>query len=229
MKISAIVPAAGTGSRYSPKVNKLLEDIKGVPVIVHTLWALSSVEEIAEIIIPTSEDLIDDLYDIVSKYNLNKVRKIIIGGKTRQESIFKALQAIDESESVYDFILIHDGARPLISQEIIQNAIVNTLRKRATVVAVPAKDTVKRVDTESKQVIETLKREELWNVQTPQIFRFSDIMRAHIVFQGQSFTDDSAMIEKHGIPVSVVMGSYKNIKITTQEDIEIANILIDTL
>lgn len=224
MKISAIIPAAGSGSRYDKNRNKLLETVKGIPVIVMSLQKISA-SNVENITICTSESLIEEIWSLVKEFNLSKVKKIIIGGDTRQESVYIGLKTINEEKP--DFVLIHDAARPLISTEIINNAINEAKNKGAVIVAVPAKDTIKRVDKSTNKIIETLNREELWNVQTPQIFRFDDLIKAHEKFKNTSFTDDAALLESSGIDIFTVMGSYSNIKITTQEDIAFANILIN--
>lgn len=219
MKITAIIPAAGSGSRYSSNKNKILENINDVPVIIHTLKAISEIDRVDEIIICTSSDLMGDIKDLIVKYNIKKVSQIISGGATRQESVFNGLKVANNP----DYILIHDAARPLISKDTIDNAINVAVEKGASIVAVPTKDTIKRVNCNNK-ILETLNRSELWNVQTPQIFKYKEIIEAHIEFKGQDFTDDSILLEKLGIPVFVVNGNYKNIKITTQEDIKIAEV-----
>jgi len=224
MKITAIIAAAGSGTRYSQDKNKLLEDLSGMPVIIRTLQKLSNIEKINNIIICTSSDIIDEISRLIEKYHISKPVKAILGGKTRQESIFLGLSEAEKENP--DFILIHDGARPLISKEIIINSINCAEKNGACIVAVPSKDTIKKVNPSSKQIIETVERSQLWNVQTPQIFKFNDIFNAHKYFLGQDFTDDSVLLEKLNIPITVVMGSYENIKITTLEDIEIARILL---
>ena len=213
MKISAIIPAAGTGSRYSATKRKLLEELGGIPVILRTLDAISSVKEITEIVVCTSSEEIS---------NLIKCHKTIPGGKTRQESVFNGLKALSNP----DLVLIHDGARPLISPKIIRNSINIAAQKGAAIVAVPAKDTIKRVNPNTGEVIETLNRKELWNIQTPQVFRYADLLKAHETYAGQDFTDDAALMEKAGHKVFVVQGSYKNLKITTEEDFKIAQSLL---
>lgn len=223
MKISAVIPAAGSGSRYSKNKNKLLETLDTMPVIIHTLCVISSIEEISEIVVCTSKDLLQDIKDLIAEYKIEKVAKVILGGETRQESVCIGVKNCSEC----DFVLIHDGARPLISAEIIENSIKTAKEKRATIVAVPTKDTIKRAD-KNLEIIDTLNRSELWNVQTPQVFRYEDILQAHERFKHESLTDDSALIEKMGIKVTITQGSYKNIKITTQEDLKIAQILKDS-
>jgi 2-C-methyl-D-erythritol 4-phosphate cytidylyltransferase len=222
MKISAIIPAAGTGSRFDKNKNKLLENINEIPVIIRTLQVISSVEAIDEIIICTSENIMGEIKELTAKYNIPKIKDIILGGEVRQESVFMGLKAMDNP----DFVLIHDGARPLVSKENIETAIKTALEKGSAITAVPAKDTIKRVDKASHQILETLNREELWNIQTPQIFQYKEILEAHIKFTGHNFTDDGGLLEKLGKPIFVAMGSYKNIKITTQEDIQLAEVFM---
>lgn len=217
MNITAIIPAAGSGTRYCNKKNKLLEEISGMPVIIHTLKKISASEKINNIIICTSTDLIEEIKKLVKDHNILKVEDIILGGETRQESVFKGLQKAAKHNP--DYVLIHDGARPFISEDIINNAINTALEKGSVIVAVPTKDTIKKINPETGQIIETLERNELWNVQTPQIFKFKEILNAHEVFKGQNFTDDAALMEKLNTPVFVVTGSYLNIKITTKEDL----------
>ncbi|HSA06188.1 MAG TPA: 2-C-methyl-D-erythritol 4-phosphate cytidylyltransferase [Candidatus Gastranaerophilales bacterium] len=224
MKISAIIPAAGSGERYSSFKHKLLEEVNGIPVIIHTINAISAVEEIEDIIICASLDLIEKISEEVKKNNVLKVKKIILGGKTRQESVFKGLKELNkliEPDKKPDFVLIHDGARPLISVDVIKNTILTALEKNACITAVPVKDTIKRVNNLTGEVIETLNRQELWQIQTPQVFRFAEILKAHELFEGENLTDDSALMEKAGYKVFVSEGSYKNIKITTEEDFKI--------
>lgn len=226
MAVSAIIPAAGAGSRYSRSKNKLLEEICGIPVIAKTLMSVSSVEQINEIIVCTSRELKAEIEKIVEQYQVPKIKKIIPGGKTRQESVYNGLQEL-ESYELLNFVVIHDGARPLVSAEIIKETIKKVREKGAVIAAVPAKDTIKKIDPVSCEVIETIDRQGLWNVQTPQVFKYNDILGVHEGFKGENLTDDSALMEKAGYKVWVCMGSYENIKITTQEDIAIAQSIVE--
>ncbi len=227
MKISAIIPAAGSGSRYNHTKNKLLEKLKGIPVIAHTLMKISSVEEIDEIIVCTSEDLKEKIAEIAEKYKIPKIKKIILGGKNRQQSVFNGLLELEQPDTL-KFALIHDGARPLVSAGIIKEAIETAVKKGASIVAVPTKDTIKRIDSSTGEVIETIERQELWNVQTPQVFKTNEILGVHQGFKDESLTDDAALMEKAGYKIFVCMGSYKNIKITTEEDFKIAESFMDS-
>ncbi|MDD3150279.1 MAG: 2-C-methyl-D-erythritol 4-phosphate cytidylyltransferase [Candidatus Gastranaerophilales bacterium] len=220
MKISAIIPAAGSGSRFSQSKNKLLEDINGTPVIIHTLKKFIEIKEINEIVVCTSNDIIDGIKDLLIKNNLTDI-KVILGGKTRQESVFLGLQSCNNP----DIVAIHDGARPLIDISTIKDCIDNAINKGASIVAVPTKDTIKRVDKNLK-ITETINRSELWNIQTPQVFRYKEILAAHKKFIDKNKTDDAALAEDAGIKVYITKGSYKNIKITTKEDMQLAGILM---
>lgn len=213
MKITAIIPAAGKGNRYSKTKNKLLDDLSGKPVLIRTLEVISSVEEITEIIVCTSCKEVAEAA---------KGFKIAPGGQTRQESVYNGLKAAE----VPDLVVIHDGARPLVTPEIISQCIQTAAQKGAAIAAVPTKDTIKRINPDTGKVAETLNRNELWNIQTPQAFLYKNILQTHHDFAGQDFTDDAALMEKSGFGVFVVQSCYKNIKITTQEDLATAKSLM---
>ena len=210
MIIKAIIPAGGSSSRYKGK-NKLLEMLAGKPVIMHSIETINSIENIAEIIISASTELIPILKDLTKDY---KNITIVQGGQNRQESVYNAISRIDQC----DFILIHDGARPLIKKETIVKAIDKALNKKAVIVAVKTIDTIKIVDTNLK-IIETPNRDNLWNVQTPQIFEYKLISNAHLKLKGQNYSDDAGMLEVLGHDVYIVEGEYSNFKITTEEDL----------
>ena len=225
MNITAIIPAAGSGSRYSTVKNKLTENLSGVPVIIRTLQKISAADKINNIIICTSIDLLDEIKKLAEEHNISKAKDIVLGGKTRQESVFLGLKEAEKYNP--DYVLIHDGARPLVSGEIIENSINAAVKKGAAIAAVPAKDTIKKVNPDTGEIVKTLNRSELWNVQTPQVFKFRAVLGAHESLKNSDFTDDAALLEEMKIPVFVVEGSYKNIKITTEEDLKIAKTLIE--
>jgi len=224
LKTVAIIPAAGAGTRYSKTKPKLLENLDGLPVIVHTLKKISAINEIETVIVCTSQDLIGEISVMIKNYKLDKVKEVILGGETRQKSVFLGLQKAKQYNP--DFVLIHDGARPLVTKEILQDGLDFAKEKGTCIVGVPAKDTIKQTKGSSRLIKETLNRSELWNIQTPQIFKFSQIIDAHEKFKAENFTDDSALVEKLGIEAYVFEGSYKNIKITTGEDLLIAKIFM---
>uniref|UniRef100_UPI004028D794 2-C-methyl-D-erythritol 4-phosphate cytidylyltransferase n=1 Tax=Candidatus Stercorousia sp. TaxID=3048886 RepID=UPI004028D794 len=213
-KVNAIIPAGGTSSRFGNK-NKLLEKIYDKEVIRYTIEAFEK-SEVDEIIICANINIIEELKEIFK--NSQKV-KIIEGGATRQESVFNGLKA-----SECDYVLIHDGARPMISTDLINSAIEEVKTKKALTVATKTIDTIKEVI--DGKIVRTIDRAKLYNTQTPQAFEYNLIKDAHMKLYGQNYTDDAGMLEELGQTVYILNGSYKNIKITTQNDIDIAKIYL---
>ena len=211
MKTTAIITAGGKSSRFGTG-NKLLEKIYGKEVIKYTIEAFEK-SDIDEIIISANKSIIPELS---SMFN----HKITEGGSTRQASVYNGLKAAGQC----DFVLIHDGARPVITPEIINRTIDLVKEKNAVSVMTKTIDSIKEV--QDGKIIKTIDRSKLYNTQTPQAFRYDIIMSAHEKLQGQNFTDDAGMLEALGYDVYIVDGSYKNIKITTQSDIEIAKIFL---
>lgn len=218
MKISTIITAGGSSQRFG-NTNKLLEKIHSKEVIKHTVEKFLNIQAIGEIIICANISIIDDLKKIFD--GKEKIR-IIEGGNTRQQSVYNGLLACNSP----DFVLIHDGARPMISNETIQKAIEMVQEKKALTVATKTTDTIKQVD-ENLKIIKTIDRSALYNTQTPQAFEYNLIKDAHAKLTGQNFTDDAGMLETLGNDVYILEGGYKNIKITTQSDIEIAKVYLD--
>lgn len=213
-KINAIIPSGGTSSRFGNK-NKLLEKIHGKEVIKYTVEAFEK-SNVDEIIVCANLNIIDELKEI---FKDSKKVKIIQGGKTRQESVYNGLR-----ESKCDYVLIHDGARPMISTDLINLTIDMVKDKKSLTVATKTIDTIKEVV--NGKIIRTIDRSKLYNTQTPQAFDYKLILAAHQKLGGQNFTDDAGMLEVLGEDVYILDGSYKNIKITTQNDIEIAKIYL---
>lgn len=214
MKINAIITAGGTSSRFGNK-NKLLEKINGKEVIKYTVDAFRYAN-IDEIIICANRSIIDELEGIFKDYD--KIR-IIEGGATRQASVFNGLKA-----DTCDYVLIHDGARPIITTELINICVEMVKEVKALSVMTKTIDTIKEV--EHGKIVRTIDRSKLYNTQTPQAFAYDLILKAHEKFEGKNFTDDAGMIEELGENVFIIDGSYKNIKITTQNDIDLAKIYL---
>lgn len=210
IKINAIIPAGGTSSRFG-NTNKLLEKINDKEVITYTVDAFEA-SNVNEIIICANISIIDELNKIFKDY---KKVKIIEGGQTRQASVYNGLKA-----SKCDYVLIHDGARPMITTDLINTAIEMVKDKKALTVATKTIDTIKEVV--DGKIIRTIDRSKLYNTQTPQAFEYTLIRKAHDKLLGQNYTDDAGMLEELGTDVYILNGSYKNIKITTQNDIDIA-------
>lgn len=215
MKINAIITAGGTSSRFGSK-NKLLEKINGKEVIKHTVDAFRYAN-VDNIIICANPFIIDELKEIFKDYEKIQITE---GGTTRQQSVYNGLLA-----DKCDYVLIHDGARPVISTELINICIEMVKVQNALTVVTKTIDTIKEV--ENGRIIKTIDRSKLYNTQTPQAFEYNLILQAHEKFAGKNFTDDAGMIEKLGIPVYIIDGSYKNIKITTQSDIMLAKIYLE--
>ena len=162
--------------------------------------------------------------DIVEKYHFKKVHKVVRGGKMRQQSVWNGLRAIRSQCSI---VVVHDGVRPFISRKLIEQSIKEAQKNGAAVVAVLAKDTVKRAAKGKK--VQTLPREEIWLAQTPQTFQFPLLMKAYQKAHQEDFlgTDDASLVERLGHPITLITGDYTNIKITTPEDLIVAEALLD--
>lgn len=224
--VSAIITAAGKGTRMNININKLYIEIGGIPVLARALKAFDDCCLVNEIILVANED--DIFYckqNIIDFYAFQKVKKIVVGGHTRQGSVFRGLNEVDPGCGI---VLIHDGARPFISGSIIRKSIEAAEEFGAACVAVPVKDTVKKSGSDNF-ILETLDRKELWLAQTPQAFKYDLILNAHKKALEDNFegTDDTVLVERMGVSPKLVMGSYDNIKITTQEDLVIAQAIID--
>lgn len=219
IKLSVIITAGGTSSRYG-KTNKLLEKISEKEVIIRSIEAFLPLKPY-EVIVSTSQSLEPVIKQLLKEYNYDFV-KVVLGGNTRQASVYNALKACCSP----DFVAIHDAARPLIKQEDIENCLHMAMDKLAAIVAVKAVDTIKVVK-DNAEIVDTPDRDTLWCVQTPQIFDYNLIFHAHKKLEGKSFSDDSGMVEALGNKVFVSQGSDSNIKITTKKDICIAQMLYD--
>lgn len=224
VKVTAVVAAAGKGKRMG-KQEKLFISLHGKPLIACTLEALSNTSIINGIILVVRRINRERASrEIVRRYRLKKVSQIVIGGATRTESVYKGLKEVDEET---DFVLIHDGARPFIEEKIIDALVREAQCSGTAVVGVPVRSTIKRV-RRGLIVDSTLDREKLWEIQTPQVFRRQLIKEAYhkAHLEGFRATDDSSLVERIGRRVKIVMGSYDNIKITTPEDLAVAEAIL---
>jgi len=220
-KVIAIVLAGGKGKRMGASVSKQYLLIEDKPVLYYSLKAFEA-SNVDEIVIVAEKGTTEFCRtNIVEKFNIRKVSSIIEGGAERYNSVHNGLKAITNADKE-SYVLIHDGARALISVEVINKTIEEIKNKKAVVVGVPVKDTIKVVD-ENGLVVDTPKRELLWQIQTPQGFLYEEILAAYnkvISDNVQGITDDSMVMEySHIRNVSVIMGEYENIKITTPDDL----------
>lgn len=224
-QVTAIIVAAGQGKRMNTKVAKQYLPVHGKPVLYYTIRAFeeSNVDQI--ILVVGTGEIEYVKKEIVDRFQFKKIIKIVEGGKERYHSVFHALEAVEGSE----YVLIHDGARPFVTSAIIERVVAGVKEYKACVVGMPVKDTIKVVDSTQK-VIETPAREHLWLVQTPQAFSYSLIKGAYDkLFENStcSVTDDAMVVEMMtDYPIHMIEGDYRNIKITTEEDIKIAEVFL---
>lgn len=211
----AIILGAGNGTRMKSDKSKLLLDVGGMTVIERTVKTFSSIPFIDEVIVVCREFDFNAFEEVLGSYDVN----YCFGGKTRQESVSNAIETIDEC----DYVIIHDGARPLITEEEILRTVDKAYEYGAAAVGVPVKDTIKVVDGEGI-IVDTPDRSKLVAIRTPQIFKFDLYKKAMELAKKEEkdFTDDCALIENYGEQVCTVTGDYGNIKITTPEDIPVA-------
>ena len=219
---SAVVVAAGKGERFGGDVPKQFVELNGKPVLYYSLKALCDSDIIDEVIIVTTEEWIEFCAEeIVRKYGFDKVDGIVLGGETRCDSVKAGVMVCDIAS---DYVFIHDGARPLLTEDIIRRGYETVLKYGTAVAAIPSADTIKIADKDGV-VLSTPDRSTLWRIQTPQIFKYDLILKAYFELDDEdreTITDDAMLIErKSDVPVHLFEGSEDNIKITTQRDIDI--------
>jgi len=226
----AVVPAAGMGKRMGASINKQYLRLGGKPIVARTLQVLQDSPLISGIMLVIPADEIPYCRsEVVEQYQLSKVLAIVPGGVERQHSVLNGLTALRDHAADTDIILIHDGVRPFIDETILQQSIDLASCGVGALVAVQTKDTIKVV--QDGTVTSTPNRATLWQAQTPQSFRFGQILQAHTRAAQEMFlgTDDCSLLERCGEPVKVIVGSYRNIKITTPEDLLLAEAFLNDI
>ncbi len=223
--IGVVVPAAGAGKRMGNHVPKQFLEVDGVPIILRTLRQFQSSSEIDDIIVVAGDEMMESMNAMIRSEHLQKVRRIILGGEKRQDSVWNGLQAMKESHC--EIVLVHDGVRPFVTDEMIRNVIKSADEHGAAIIAVPAKETVK-LSTGNNMIESTPSREQVWVAQTPQAFRFSILYSAHERARADKMygTDESSLVERIGMSVKLIEGTYDNIKITTPEDLALAELIV---
>lgn len=224
-RITAIVLAAGQGKRMNSKVAKQYLLLKNKPVLYYSLKSFEE-SDVDEIILVVGQGEIEYVREhIIQFYQFKKVINIVEGGKERYHSVYNGLNAISKTS----YVLIHDGARPFVTNDIIDRVIESVIKSRACIVGMPVKDTIKIADKDGL-VLETPSRENLWMIQTPQAFEFDLIKKAYDIIMKEDniqVTDDAMVLERSlNYPIKLIEGSYQNIKITTPEDIKIGDIFM---
>jgi 2-C-methyl-D-erythritol 4-phosphate cytidylyltransferase len=226
MKVTAIVPAAGAGVRFVKKKGrrKPFFIVKDKPILVHTLTALASSKRIKGIVVVVHKDDVKKCSLLIKRFNLKKIYKVIPGGKTRFESVKKGLSCVPGDS---DIIFIHDGVRPLIDKKMISDSIKMCARFDAVACGVPVISTVKSVRSDLT-IKATPDRRSLYMIQTPQVFKKDTISKAYrqAVRDGSRITDDAMLVERLGRKIKIVNGSYRNIKVTTPQDLSLAEVLM---
>lgn len=223
--ISVVIAASGMGKRMNADINKQYILLKGKPILAYTIEQFEKNEYIDEIIIVAREEEKQYcLEEVVKKYNFSKVINIVSGGDERQDSVYEGLKAVNKSCSI---VLIHDGVRPFIRDVDILNSIDAAIKYGSSVIGTRVKDTIKIVDR-NNHIVDTPDRRILWAVQTPQTFSYELILKAYKHAKDEGFigTDDSMLVERLGHKVKIIEGSYANIKITTPEDLKLAELLL---
>jgi 2-C-methyl-D-erythritol 4-phosphate cytidylyltransferase len=223
MAVFALIPAAGMGKRMGAAINKQYLALAGKPILAHTLAVFERAPFVDGIVVITPQDEIPYCQEqVVARGGFAKVRQIVAGGAERQHSVLNGLRAMEGVAADGDVVLIHDGVRPFVTEAVLSRAIAVAREDDGALVAVPAKDTIKVVA--DGVITATPPRETLWLAQTPQAFRYGVIRAAHEVADAERFlgTDDAMLVERLGRRVRVVMGDYRNIKITTPEDMILA-------
>ncbi|MBF0485299.1 MAG: 2-C-methyl-D-erythritol 4-phosphate cytidylyltransferase [Candidatus Omnitrophica bacterium] len=223
MKIQAILPAAGAGERMKSQIPKPLLLLHGKPVIVRTIEVFEACEAVDSIILVVHPDYRKDYEDVVKKTDFKKTVLIVEGGETRTQSVRNGLGALDKDTTC---VMIHDGVRPCITRDVIERGLKEIKDEKALVAAVGVKPTLKVVDPQTRLVTETLDRSLVWEIQTPQIFERGLLERAYRK-DTEGATDDAALVERLGVKVKVFLGDYQNIKITTPEDMLIAEAFLE--
>ncbi len=213
--LSAIILAAGGGRRLNAGVPKPLVKIGKFPAIIYSLGSLSRHADVDEIIIVINAGNQKAITKAVVRYSFKKIKAFVLGGQRRQDSVYNGLKEVSAHA---DWVLIHDSARPFIDQESIAGVIAAAKKTGAAILGVPVKATIKSIKSKG-MVDRTLDRSNLWEIQTPQVFKKELILKAYKKYSKRNVTDDASLVEKLGKKVKIVPGSYENIKITTKEDL----------
>jgi 2-C-methyl-D-erythritol 4-phosphate cytidylyltransferase len=212
------------------RVPKPLVKINSQPIIIYCLKIISKHPSIRDIVVVVNAQIRDKIIKAIKRYRISKIIQVVRGGRRRQDSVHHGLGAIDERT---DLVLIHDGVRPFITKGIITSVIKKAKDTGAAIVGVPVKATIKEIAYRKSHIAnriivkKTLDRNSLWEIQTPQVFRKDLILRAYEKFGNADVTDDAMLVEKLGTKVGVVLGSYDNIKITTPEDLRLAEAILE--
>jgi len=212
---TVLLPAAGSGKRMGANQNKLFLELRNTPILIHTLRVFEKDSNCEQIVLAVKREEKEFIEQLLNEYGISKVGAIVEGGDERQQSVYAALKAVTSK----GMILVHDAARPFIHQEVIQHLVETADSTGAAVAAVRAKDTMKKA--ENGIIQETVNRESLWIIQTPQAFQYDLLEKAERLAEAENFlgTDEAMLVERLGEPVHIVESTYDNVKMTTKEDL----------
>jgi len=225
MRADAVIVSAGKGHRFMKGKKKQFYFLADKPILAHTLDKFENCPLIRSILLVVGpEDMDYCLKEIIEKYQYRKISQVVPGGKRRQESVKNGIDVLPKG---VDIVVIHDGVRPFVTKEMIEESIRSAIRFQAVVMAMPVKETIKMAQRDGK-VLKTLDRESLWQIQTPQTFQVNVIKEAYHRAMEDGFigTDDASLVERLGVEVHILPGSYTNMKITTPEDLMLANFIL---
>lgn len=219
MDFYLIIPASGMGNRFGLKTPKQFYKIDGKEILIHTLNRFNAVKGIKSIFISTKEEYIDTIQSLIKKYKIKNVKKVLVGGEYRQDSVYNALMEIKANNN--DRIIVHDAVRPFVSKSLIKNLMVESINKDCVIPALRLTDTIK-LTNEKSFVVSTISRDNLWSVQTPQIFNYHKLIKSFKKMKQSGFigTDEASLMEYAGYKVKVIEGETTNIKITTRKDLK---------
>ena len=227
MMVAAIIAAAGVGIRMGQQISKPYLLLAGKPILAHTLEIFEKTPEVHEVTVVVHPDELDYCQDVViSPFGFKKVLRLVPGGKERQDSVYHALKTLEREDDL-EIILVHDGVRPFITPDHIRSVIQGARQHGGAILGLPAHDTLKRVNPQG-EVLHTLERQDIWQIQTPQAFQAGLLWRAFVDAYSRDFlgTDEASLLEALDQPVVVLPGSPFNLKITTPEDLQLAEALL---
>lgn len=229
MRVAAIVAAAGIGQRMGSATPKPYLQLAGKPILAHTLAVFEATREVHEVAVTVHPEDLDYCREALAPFNFKKVLRLVPGGKERQDSVYNALKTLRGDDDL-EIVLVHDGVRPFITPDQIRQVIQGARRHGGAILGWPSQDTLKRVNDKS-EVIQTLERRDIWQIQTPQAFQAPLLWRAFVEAYSRNFfgTDEASLVEELQHPVVVLPGSPFNLKITTPDDLQLAEALLPWL
>ncbi len=225
--VSAVITAAGSGTRFDKTTQKQFEYLGAKPLFLYSVETLSQCEYIKEIVITVPRDSTESTHTIIRNEELSKVSGVVVGGETRQDSVAKGIKSLRETP---DIVLVHDGVRPFVSTEMINSVIEQAVKHDGAITAIAASDTIKQTPPENSRIEHTVEREGLWYAQTPQAFKYDVIREAFARAADDGFvgTDEAQLAERIGADIEIIEGSPFNIKITTKDDMEMARLILNS-